>query len=139
MTEKRGEEVEHMMDEAYLADQAWLPEDSSLMDDILFSLRQLSREDLTAVNLILSERVGQIKREGWTPEHDDHERAGVLAGAAAAFAKAAADEIQGLDPRCPAWWPWSKKWWKPYGFQRNLERSAALLIAEISRMLRTPE
>ena len=101
----------------------------SVKDEIIGSLDALSVTDLTALHMIITERIGQFTREGWTPEHDDHQRDGDLALAAAAYAKIASDEIQGGELKCPAWWPWSKKWFKPYGFQRNLERSGALVIA----------
>ena len=108
----------------------------SIKDDIYQKLDALSVTDLTALYLIISEREGQLTREGWTPEHDDHQRDGALGLAAAAYAKAAHDKIQGQDVHCPQWWPWSIKWFKPHGFQRNLERSGALILAEMSRLLR---
>ena len=111
--------------------------DESIKETVIKSLDHLDEYDLMALDLIISERIGQLEREGWSPSHDAHHRDGELAGAAAAYAKSAYDEIQGGEVRCPSWWPWSKKWWKPYGFQRNLERSGALLLAEISKMLRS--
>jgi hypothetical protein len=34
----------------------------------------------------------------------------------------------------PGIWPWSPDWWKPRDARRNLERAAALIIAEIERL-----
>jgi len=107
-----------------------------IKDEIINNLDSLSVTDLTALHLIICERKGQFAREGWTQEHDDHQKDGDLALASAAYAKAASDEINGGDVKCPPWWPWAKHWFKPHGFQRNLERSGALIIAEMSRLLR---
>ena len=109
---------------------------AEIMGVLQSNLERLSTPDLIALNLIVSERDGQIVREGWTLEHDEHHRDGDLALAAAVYAKISADEIQGTESKCPSWWPWAKKWFKPKGFQRNLERSGALILAELSRLIR---
>lgn len=109
----------------------------NIREDINTQLDRLEDSDLIALYLVLVERVGQISREGITPDRDDtHGPDGNLAAAAAAYAKIASDELRGIESRCPSWWPWGKAWWKPYGFQRNLERSGALVLAEISRLIR---
>ena len=112
----------------------------SIRNDIILmiadTLDELPDSDLIALNLILSERLGQKTREGWTAEHDENHPKGDLAAAAAVYAKISSDEVKGLEVRRPLWWPWSPSWFKPKGFQRNLERSGALIIAELSRMVR---
>ncbi len=76
--------------------------------------------------LIAAERQRQIDSEGWTPEHDDQHGARSLELAALCYRnKHAAKEGCGL----PDLWPWDKQWWKPKGYQRNLERAGALYLA----------
>jgi hypothetical protein len=77
----------------------------------------------------IAERFRQVEGEGWSIEHDDAHRVGELARAGACYADRA-----GLPGRSvsdiPSRWPWSRDWWKPDGFRRDLVRAAALIIAE---------
>ena len=98
----------------------------------------------TGIEIIADERKRQIKEEGWTPEHDDQHTGGELAQAAAAYAFPQ-DFIDGcldidtqfrLTNLFPAWWVDS--WWKPSPDNRirELEKSGALIAAEIDRLQR---
>ncbi|EFI59742.1 MULTISPECIES: hypothetical protein [Comamonas] len=87
---------------------------------------------------VLSERHRQINAEGWTPEHDDAYNRGVLAEAGGIYA------LHAFDPRrfkeVPEGWPWDDAWWKPSeSSRRNLEKAAALILAEIERIDRAIE
>ncbi|HEV7913019.1 MAG TPA: hypothetical protein VGP22_04585 [Albitalea sp.] len=90
-----------------------------------------------AVSRVLAERRRQVDVEGFDAEHDDCHDAGDLALAAAAYAHHGGLEISpandGLS-HAPDTWPWDEEWWKPKGAKRDLERAAALLIAELERM-----
>jgi hypothetical protein len=85
---------------------------------------------------VIAERFRQIEGEGWDAAHDDQHKIGEIARAGAAYAVQA--EIWELFPSsaathppfAPAWWPWSRSWWKPQGFRRDLVRAAALVVAE---------
>ncbi|NAS22470.1 hypothetical protein GT755_12335 [Herbidospora sp. NEAU-GS84] len=94
----------------------------------------------TAVELIAAERDRQIRREGWTVEHDDQHTRGQLAGAGAAYAVAAA-RMSGASI-WSAWaeevWPWSDKAYKPTPGDpiRTLVKAGALIVAEIERLQR---
>lgn len=87
---------------------------------------------------VMAERRRQIEVEGWTPEHDDQHRRGELAGAAAAYALANAPGYLTLGFWTDAvsrLWPFEAKWYKPFGSEKNnLEKSAALLLAEWERL-----
>lgn len=92
-------------------------------------------------DLIAAERRRQIEQEGWTPEHDDAEHGfDELARAAAWYALPARLRAMlaahGVDV-----WPWGEDWRKPgdgslEGRIRELEKSGALIAAEIDRLLR---
>lgn len=79
---------------------------------------------------VLAERRRQVTEEAFAPEHDDQWINGELAMAACCYA------WPGRRDRDPfPWpWPWAAKWWKPWGYRRNLVRAAALLLAEIERL-----
>lgn len=84
----------------------------------------------SGVDAILRERLRQVEKEGWTPEHDDEHDKGELAQAAVCYAVARAPS---------AWayaWPWDPSWWKPTTHRRNLEKAGALIAAEIERLHR---
>jgi hypothetical protein len=38
--------------------------------------------------------------------------------------------VKNLPPAC---WPWTRDWWKPQDFRRDLVRAAALILAELER------
>lgn len=82
---------------------------------------------------ILVERIRQVEKEGWTPEHDDEHVGGSLAKAAAcyAFGEMLVNEASGQV------WPWSEDWWKPswpIDRRRDLVKAGALIVAEIERL-----
>lgn len=92
---------------------------------------------MNGIERIAAERQRQIELEGWTFQHDDEQRNGEMAAAAACYA------LTGL----PHWaheqaianfWPWERKWWTPAPDHdtRDLERAGALIVAEIERRLR---
>lgn len=80
---------------------------------------------------VLLERMRQIEVEDFTIEHDDAHGVGELSDAAACYALNAGRRRQ---KSVPALWPWSLAWWKPRSRQRDLERAAALIIAELERL-----
>lgn len=95
---------------------------------------------------VLSERQRQVSVEGWTPEHDDHHKAGDLAIAGVCYASNAATFLQhGTDALRNDYkamspgsrWPWDYKWWKPSNERRDLVKGATLILAEIERIDRT--
>jgi hypothetical protein len=97
------------------------------------------------VSEIAAERRRQVEVEGWTAEHDDEHGSGEMARAAAAYADHSsrfrdATEL-GSEYRIKApspLWPWSREWWKPKDRRRDLIRAAALIVAEIERLDRSP-
>ena len=106
--------------------------------DFIFSL-----DEDSGVARIAQERQRQQEVEGWTPGHDDQHRAGEMAYAAQGYALLAAAQ-SGACLQCepsemnkPPYWPWAEDWWKPSNDPiRNLEKSGALIAAEIDRLLR---
>lgn len=98
---------------------------------------------------VLAERKRQIEAEGWKPESDDVYDTGEMALAAACYAAHSAScaaikaphTARGVFVRTRSaqdfvgeMWPWSADWWKPSGHRRNLEKAAALILAEIERI-----
>lgn len=88
-----------------------------------------------ALEDVAAERKRQVEVEGWTPEHDDKHIDCQLATAAACYAVCGTEKhlndfkIMGVHV-----WPWSRGWWKPTTYRRNLVKAAALIIAEIERL-----
>lgn len=82
---------------------------------------------------VLAERQRQISVEGWTPERDDRYPTGDLASAAACYAMQGRFHYPAPGKPGPNW-PWAPEWWKPSTYRRNLEKSGALIIAEIERL-----
>ena len=106
---------------------------------------------MTALERIQAERRRQVEAEGWSPEHDDEHRNGELMQAGmcyflhatrrAAYQPVFDHEDISRDraanqPLIPMGWPWDKKWWKPKGSLRDLERAGALMLAEKDRLER---
>lgn len=98
----------------------------------------------TGAERIAAERQRQIDKEGYSHRHDDEHTCGELAMAAVCYAAHAAsvqvvNKHDGRDP-----WPWDDEWdrrthFAPPTFEeriRLLEKSGALLAAEIDRLLR---
>lgn len=91
-----------------------------------------------AMRLIANERWRQIEEEGWTREHDDEHVNEELALAGAAYATAGRPVGFEL-------WPWKgegkplegdETYWKPGDHKRNVVKAAALLTAELERIIR---
>lgn len=92
---------------------------------------------------IAKERVRQINKEGWTPEHDDEHTDGELSSAACVYAMK--NELRELDVMAQdiykmgeAMWPWDEEWFKPTPNERvrELTKAGALIAAEIERLKR---
>ena len=113
---------------------------------LLDSRTLLTNCGTVAERAVIAERRRQVDAEGFAIEHDDEHDAGVLASAAAAYALAAADALHPFSQgdggyrasSPPDMWPWAPAWWKPSTPRRALEKAAALLLAELDRMLRDP-
>lgn len=102
----------------------------------------------TGSELIAEERQRQIKKEGWTPKHDNTHTAGQLAMAAACYALNSV--VPGGRNSVHAFWPWRRKDWKPANKAemkrddekwrqdriKDLVRAGALIAAEIDRLQR---
>jgi len=74
--------------------------------------------------------------EGFDSSHDDqYNKDGKLISAAMCYLNAYDNAPAVLAPNG---WPWSSSWWKPRSRRENLVRAAALIIAEIDRLDRTP-
>lgn len=81
---------------------------------------------------IKAERIRQISKEGWLPQHDAQRHAdGSLALAAACYAAPCPIQIRGLDA-----WPLAKAWDKrgQHDRKRQLVIAAALIVAELERL-----
>lgn len=84
---------------------------------------------------VLAERQRQQDVEGWDAAHDDSHAPGELAAAGGCYALHAPAHVSPLANRAqhapqPDAWPWSRDWWKPAGFRRDLVKGAALILAE---------
>lgn len=75
---------------------------------------------------VIAERRRQVEAEGWSIDHDDKHPEGELAKAGGCYAT----HSIGWKRTPPMLWPWSRRWWKPADFRRNLVKGAALVIAE---------
>ncbi|MCO7217087.1 hypothetical protein NH448_17860 [Halomonas sp. OfavH-34-E] len=93
-----------------------------------------------ALKLIRGERVRQVSKEGFTPDHDDQYADGELMAASICYLLAAVLQNAGLQAhrQPPTGWPWASEWWRPAGgARRNLVKAGALLLSELERMDRT--
>lgn len=95
------------------------------------------------VEMIAVERLRQIEKEKWTPEHDQEEHNdGTMATAAACYAMPIPVRNQKVLSH-PLWyslWPWDCRWFNPApnnkeGRLKDLRRAGALIAAEIDRLL----
>lgn len=93
----------------------------------------------SAVRDVLAERQRQIEAEGWSLPHDDAHAQGELAAAAGSYALHAFEGPALKSDFAPAWWPWSKNWWKPGPARRMLVKAGALILAEIERVDRAEQ
>lgn len=99
----------------------------------VFEALRICRPLSAFAQAVIAERFRQIETEGWSFEHDDAHWQGELARAGAAYARmadinSAHQDRSALLP--PVFWPWSKEWWKPTGFRRDLVKACALILAE---------
>lgn len=102
--------------------------------------------DLEAFGLLLDERIRQIEEEGWSPAFDDEQRGrGELSRASACYGLSVAQRAStfadtgNLDIRPSAphpCWPFKITSWRPASKRRMGVKSAALMLAEISRDIR---
>lgn len=86
---------------------------------------------------VIAERQRQINI-GRTPEYDDQYENGSLALAAACYARQAGMwgtdwSVYYRDAVVPDSWPWAREYWKPSSPRRDLEKAAALILAEMER------
>ncbi|OKO67475.1 hypothetical protein [Bradyrhizobium sp. NAS96.2] len=95
----------------------------------LFEALHIRRPLSPFMQAVIAERFRQVEREGWSTEHDDGYDRGTLGRAGAAFILHAGTE----SPAVPHEWPWTREWWKPAGYRRDLVRGVALAIAEGER------
>ncbi len=98
---------------------------------------------MSGIVLVATERQRQQEVEGWTPEHDDMHQSAELTRAGMSYADSARRQLLGASEefglRLPwaALWPFEESWWKPSTDPiRNVVKAAALLVAEIDRLLR---
>ena len=80
---------------------------------------------------VLAERRRQVNAEGFSPERDDQYVGGQLAGAAISYLILAAG---GREDEARAFWPWRQEWLKPGSQRRYLEKTGALVLAEMERL-----
>jgi hypothetical protein len=78
---------------------------------------------------VVEERRRQIDVEGWSAAHDDDHLFGEIAMAGGCYAIFHTGPIGEKCPQ-PSMWPWSRGWWKPQDFRRDIVRAAALIVAE---------
>lgn len=105
-----------------------------------------SDEGNFAANLVIQERIRQIKAEGYQPEGDEGHINEELPKAAASYLiakdKRIMDEKKSESEaikRSPPWfWPWKWKEWKPTPEDRlrELAKAGGLVLAEIERLKR---
>lgn len=88
---------------------------------------------MNGAEMIATERLRQIREEGFTHSHDDEHPAGTLMAAADCYlylthALEAPDDMKFL------FWPWHPSWFRPsLDRSRNLIKAGALYLAEAER------
>lgn len=98
---------------------------------------------MNAILLIEAERERQLAK-GWTTEHDDRHTLGELSHGGAAYAKVASAMIRGASPEefpiemmhAEGDWPFEDHWNPKADIVTNLVKGAAMIAAEIDRLLR---
>lgn len=109
----------------------------------IFEALHIRRPISPFMQAVIAERFRQIEVEGWDHGHDDKHEAGELARAGGTYATYAywhLGRAQGIAPakhhrttqgmQPPGLWPWSRDWWKPTDFRRDLVKAGALILAE---------
>ena len=89
----------------------------------------------TIIGNIIRERMRQCQELGYTPEHDDRQVRGQLADAAACYA---ANNDVCYKNGYPMW-PWSDNLMKRKDRLTDLTRAAALIVAEMERIMRAED
>jgi len=96
---------------------------------------------MTALQLVINERLRQQTEEGYTPEHDDKHTEGQLALLAAAYALGSISKV-----RCREFYLVTEVLEKTYGWKvkpkdpiSDLVRAGALILAELERRLSAEE
>lgn len=99
------------------------------------SRKALQEDDIlsTAWEDVGKERLRQIDKEGFTPDHDDTYHRGELILAAVCYLLASVETLM-VAPFLNRWWPWPSSWWKSTTNRRNLVKAGALVLAEIERL-----
>jgi hypothetical protein len=98
----------------------------------LFEALHIRRPLSPAMRAIIAERFRQIEIEGWDAAHDDEHASGEIAAAGGCYAISHTG-LGGEKCPQPSMWPWSRAWWKPQDFRRDLVRAGALIVAEIEK------
>lgn len=98
-----------------------------------------------ALQLLIAERIEQIERHGFTPEHDAYHDSAELAAAALCYLGtyleiATNPDFSAARVGTPAHWPWAPQDWKEPtpdedGKVKALTKAAALILAELDRVL----
>jgi hypothetical protein len=107
----------------------------------LFEALHIRRPLSAFKQAVIAECFRQKEVEGFDEAHDDDHDAGELSAAGAAYALAVTERRQASDGGtqpynykapipAPQFWPWHRRWWKPFDDRRDLVRAAALIIAE---------
>lgn len=113
----------------------------TVLDESIRRLMVFDQCSVFALADIAAERLRQIEAEGWKLRHDDEHADGAMADAAACYAvagRARSDfKRPPLTEMLKSYWPWDMEWWKPKSIHRNQVRAGALLVAELSRHLRS--
>jgi len=104
-----------------------------LAENLADAVAMLDTYSSPGIELVAAERRRQVMEEGWTPEHDDAHTDNELASAGAAYALG-----YSLGPSIgQLFWPRDWEGYKPGDNNvRTLTKSAALIVAEIDRLIR---
>ena len=107
---------------------------------------EITKSKTAGCDLIVAERLRQIKKEKWNANHDDEHRRMEMSRAAAAYLlnvwersklQEGVAERYVLSAAVNVLWPWEDMWWKPADDPvRTLVKAGALIAAEIDRLNR---
>lgn len=88
---------------------------------------------MSGAEFIATERLRQIRQEGFTHGHDDTHPEGCLTAAADCYMYLT-HTLEAPDNIGPLVWPWHPRWFKPSPDpRRNLVKAGALYLAEAER------
>lgn len=88
---------------------------------------------MNGAQLIADERLAQVQRDGWTPDHDDRHVEGELLSAAQSYIIEVMDPGEAIHT---GFWPENWIWNPSEDPVRNLVKAGALIAAEIDRLKR---